>query len=269
MLQNPVRARCCGFGNKGGCLLLFDDVLSRMLFPLTKSLLTRILLFIDRRAVDPPPVVEVVTYDDAGRETPCTADPPLLLLHASLFDATGTAGRELVENVYSTGGPGSTDAAVHVLIGSTVATAQCLADEHGAKRCMFLFPDLSVRLPGQYRLRFTLVDVEDSRSSTYAIRPVFMLLQSSDLVHSSQEVSTKLIVLQSGDADDRVGLFVRFETHLILYGLKVKDNRRLITFIFSGSSCIGTERCSAYYFGGFSESVTNRVHGCVGCVYKL
>ncbi|KAJ3029575.1 hypothetical protein HDV00_009536 [Rhizophlyctis rosea] len=98
--------------------------------------------------------------DASGSEDVSTSDPPFLLLHAALYDRTGTIGREMVENVNASGGPGTSDAAVHTLIGTTVATGQCLMDEFGVKRCLFLFPDLSVRLPGEWRLRFSLVDVE-------------------------------------------------------------------------------------------------------------
>ncbi|KAI9094435.1 velvet factor [Phlyctochytrium arcticum] len=130
ILQNPVRARCCGFGNK------------------------------DRRAVDPPPVVELVRIDANGHEFSSCEEAPFLVCHASLWSGDGTQDRSLVENVYAQGsGHDAADASVHAVVGSQVAIAQALRDVDDQRKMMFLYPDLSVRLPGQYSLRFQLVDV--------------------------------------------------------------------------------------------------------------
>ncbi|KND02721.1 uncharacterized protein SPPG_01804 [Spizellomyces punctatus DAOM BR117] len=134
ILQHPVRARCCGFGNK------------------------------DRRAVDPPPVVELVRLDAAGKEIDSCEEAPFLVCHASLWNPEGTEDRSLVENVYAQGGGNdAADASVHAVVGSQVAIAQSLKDVDDKRKMMFLYPDLSVRLPGRYSFRFQLVDVSLGR----------------------------------------------------------------------------------------------------------
>ncbi|KAJ3268708.1 hypothetical protein HK104_005292, partial [Borealophlyctis nickersoniae] len=106
-----------------------------------------------------PPVVELVTYEEDGTESKSTDDLPFLVCHVSLWDTTGTKERGMVENVYSSGGSNPVDASVHALVGSLATVAQPLKDADGVRRLMFLFPDLSIRLPGEYRLMFQLVDV--------------------------------------------------------------------------------------------------------------
>ena len=47
-----------------------------------------------------------------------------------------------------------------VLVGSRVVSCQTLEDEHGTKRSLFVFPNLSIRVRGTYKMRFDLVDLE-------------------------------------------------------------------------------------------------------------
>ncbi|KAI8996167.1 velvet factor-domain-containing protein [Gaertneriomyces semiglobifer] len=123
ILQHPVRARCCGFGNK------------------------------DRRAIDPPPVVELILLDTQSRPLP-PRDQPRLILHAALYDDTGTVDRSLVENSWID--PPET---VNAITGTHCATPQLLKDHEGTLRLVFLFTDISVRVPGTWRLLFRLCDL--------------------------------------------------------------------------------------------------------------
>ncbi|KND02649.1 uncharacterized protein SPPG_01736 [Spizellomyces punctatus DAOM BR117] len=133
VLQQPIRARACGFGTK------------------------------DRRRVDPPPVVELIKYDERNIRDSSAQEEPYLVCHASLCSADGTEDRGLINNIYADESAGELGASQHALVGCAVATAQPLKDVHGVKKLMFIFPDLSVRPPGHLRLKFRLVD----------LRPVF------------------------------------------------------------------------------------------------
>ncbi|KAJ3001983.1 hypothetical protein HKX48_002586, partial [Thoreauomyces humboldtii] len=69
----------------------------------------------------------------------------------------------MVENAYSQEAHGGTrsmdDASVHNIVGAQATVAKPLRDVDHTNRMMFLYPDLSVRLPGRYSIRFQLVDV--------------------------------------------------------------------------------------------------------------
>lgn len=56
---------------------------------------------------------------------------------------------DTVENTFST--------PLKCLIGSLVSSSTLLKDMHGEKGYYFAFPDLSVRMTGEYRLLFSLV----------------------------------------------------------------------------------------------------------------
>jgi hypothetical protein len=48
-----------------------------------------------------------------------------------------------------------------VMMGTLVSSPYVLKDDHGNTGCFFCFPDLSVRCEGKYRLRFTLVKLNE------------------------------------------------------------------------------------------------------------
>ncbi|TPX64995.1 hypothetical protein SpCBS45565_g05511 [Spizellomyces sp. 'palustris'] len=117
----------------------------------------------DRRRVDPPPIIELVKYNENNIRDSCAQEEPYLVCHASLCSADGTEDRGLINNIYADESAGELGASQHALVGCAVATAQPLKDVDGVKKLMFIFPDLSVRPPGHLRLKFRLVD----------LRPVF------------------------------------------------------------------------------------------------
>ncbi|KDN35785.1 hypothetical protein K437DRAFT_276942 [Tilletiaria anomala UBC 951] len=119
--QQPVQGRMCGFGSK------------------------------DRRPLDPVPIVQLCASGPYGRDEEAEAGPHLLMQVALLhqdpaYEAT------LVKN--------SSDAEFpwrRALEGKLVSSGHVVRDLDGQKACFFPFPDLSVRLEGRFRLRFTLV----------------------------------------------------------------------------------------------------------------
>ncbi|KAI8586365.1 velvet factor-domain-containing protein [Geranomyces variabilis] len=70
ILQQPVRARMSGFGNS------------------------------DRRPVDPPPILELLTYGAHGPIRISDEDAATLVVHASLWSADGTEDRNVVVSPY-------------------------------------------------------------------------------------------------------------------------------------------------------------------------
>ncbi|KAF2209186.1 hypothetical protein CERZMDRAFT_70332, partial [Cercospora zeae-maydis SCOH1-5] len=122
VLQQPVRARACGQGAKSSA---------------------------DRRPVDPPPIVELRIFEGSGGDR---ADDLTFTMHANYFlFATLEAARPIAH--------GRVSAERHtppVLTGTPVAGMVYLDRPNAAG--YFIFPDLSVRHEGNYRLSFSLYE---------------------------------------------------------------------------------------------------------------
>ena len=128
MRQQPEVARACGFGER------------------------------DRRAVDPPPVVELEAARSDGSFMNVEE------LHLAHFVVQASLWSE----------DGSTDVttflqppriAARRLLGSLAASPAVAADEHNKKGAYFTFADLSCREAGQFRLKFTLAAIDPGSKS--------------------------------------------------------------------------------------------------------
>ncbi|ORX63291.1 hypothetical protein K493DRAFT_311450 [Basidiobolus meristosporus CBS 931.73] len=137
ILQQPTRARMCGFGDK------------------------------DRRLIGPLPILELKTNNTTTENTVEIAN---FVVHADLWSADFQHDCNVVVNpasiptssqerqgssIISLGGPVN----VRNLIGCTVSSSYQLRHMDGNPGVFFLFPDLSVRVEGKYRLRFSLWDI--------------------------------------------------------------------------------------------------------------
>ena len=121
--QQPVAARACGFGER------------------------------DRRVVDPPPILQLSIDDPVATQEDKSAELRALafsVVHCTLWNpATNTDDSAM---------PGSSDKRQQRrLMGTLVSSPFVGLDEHDVEGCFFTFPDLSVRTPGTYCLKFSLV----------------------------------------------------------------------------------------------------------------
>ncbi|KAK3671934.1 hypothetical protein LTR78_008109 [Recurvomyces mirabilis] len=121
--QQPAAARACGFGER------------------------------DRRVIDPPPILELkITDPETG--APKDDHPAMLALSCTLMTPDGKRDDTEV--------PGSEPytQATRRLMGTLVASPYQAKDEHGVAGTFFVFPDLSCRSPGKYRLRWKLIRID-------------------------------------------------------------------------------------------------------------
>ncbi|EPE25843.1 hypothetical protein GLAREA_01755 [Glarea lozoyensis ATCC 20868] len=128
MRQQPVAARACGFGER------------------------------DRRVIDPPPILQMVVEDPNASQEAIKAmiRHPCTVVHCTLWDP--------VADKDDTAMPGTTDKRQQRrLMGTLVSSPFVGKDEHGVEGCFFTFPDLSVRTPGKYSLRFSLMILDPAR----------------------------------------------------------------------------------------------------------
>ncbi|KAI8979426.1 velvet factor, partial [Mycotypha africana] len=158
--QNPIRARCCGFGEK------------------------------DRRLIDPPPIVQLTASRDGEDLELTPADTKLFVVHCSLYSADSNEERNLslssrqrqassvytdsnnnfISSSYSNSYGASEPQPVRNLIGSVVSSAYCLYNLENEKGVYSIFSDLSVRTEGTYTLRFIFFDLAAGEPMTMSTR---------------------------------------------------------------------------------------------------
>jgi Velvet factor len=137
MRQQPIAARACGFGER------------------------------DRRVIDPPPILQMDVEDPNAtpEELKALLRQPYAVVHCTLWDP--------VNDKDDTAMPGTTDKRQQRrLMGTLVASPFVGNDEHDVEGCFFCFPDLSVRTPGTYSLKFSLVTLDPSKMGPGCSSPV-------------------------------------------------------------------------------------------------
>ncbi len=144
MRQEPIAARACGFGER------------------------------DRRVIDPPPILQMdVTDSDASAaELSALLRTPYSVVHCTLWDPQNDRD--------DTAMPSTTDKRQQRrLMGTLVASPFVGKDEFNVEGCFFTFPDLSVRTPGTYSLRFQLVILNPKHMGPGASSPVQSVIKSA------------------------------------------------------------------------------------------
>ena len=121
--QQPTTARACGFGER------------------------------DRRAIDPPPILEL-RNTGKGTSSLMSDNNSMFAMHCTIVDPSSlrdqTRVRPVCVEMQST----------LRLAGTLVASPYQAIDEHGDAGTFFVFPDLSCRTPGRYRLCFRLLQID-------------------------------------------------------------------------------------------------------------
>ncbi|ORX90449.1 hypothetical protein K493DRAFT_317977 [Basidiobolus meristosporus CBS 931.73] len=141
VVQQPERARMCGFGER------------------------------DRRPIDPPPIVKLITLKEDGSPNSIPIDSTSFVVHVDLWSSdcqkdcnvllstSGTHTRQGASSAFVTSDKGVYS---RNLVGSLVSSAYNLSDHNGEKGIFFIFPDLSIRTEGKYCLRFLFTDLSQT-----------------------------------------------------------------------------------------------------------
>ncbi|KAJ2852113.1 hypothetical protein IWW36_000492 [Coemansia brasiliensis] len=133
----------------------------------------------EKRVVDPCPIVQLRILRADGSEDTQAMWEHIFVMHATLFDETGT-----VECSSARAAAGSTPYAgaqqqagdepyERIVFGSLVSSAYYVRDLDERPGCYFCFPDINVRRPGTYRLRFSLLQLP--RTEREAVEPTSIL----------------------------------------------------------------------------------------------
>ncbi|KAG2208362.1 hypothetical protein INT46_003686 [Mucor plumbeus] len=107
---------------------------------------------VDRRPIDPPPVVQIVmnTSDDTSVERLSALSSHLFLI-AVLVPADGREDQEQLNILLHS----------KLTVGRTVSSLYTLRDLDGTEGAFFVFSDISVRAEGNYKLRMCLFDIRE------------------------------------------------------------------------------------------------------------
>lgn len=133
--QQPRAARACGFGER------------------------------DRRVIDPPPIVQLtVTNVDTGVQDTEELRYCYNVVHCTLWNAEGTHEETALMQPERR--------STRRLMGQLVASPSIAKDENDAEGCFFIFPDLSCRTNGRYRLRFVLMRVDPLNLNVGGFSPI-------------------------------------------------------------------------------------------------
>ncbi|KAK9762961.1 hypothetical protein K7432_010782 [Basidiobolus ranarum] len=118
--QQPKQSRMCGIGEKA-----------------------------DRRPIDPPPIIQLRVSDASVKLDKTTfLYNPYYFMYASLMLADSDEEMHLLH-----------DGKTRSTTGSLVSSLYHLKDVNNSDGGFFVFPDLSVRMEGRYRLKFTLFEI--------------------------------------------------------------------------------------------------------------
>lgn len=148
VIQQPERARACGSGPK--CKSVDSPNLKNIFFFFW--ILTRCLASADRRPVDPPPVVELRIFEGNTWQEAEQKDITFLYNANFFLYATLEHARIIAHGRVQT--PAANQPPV--LTGMPVSGMAYL--DRPSEAGYFLFPDLSVRHEGRYRLTFNLYE---------------------------------------------------------------------------------------------------------------
>ncbi|KAJ3027728.1 UNVERIFIED_CONTAM: hypothetical protein HDU68_003261, partial [Siphonaria sp. JEL0065] len=117
--QQPLHSRMCGFGEK-----------------------------VDRRPVDPPPIIQLEITSSGSPEDVAYLYNPYYFMYASLISLDSEDEVHILH-----------DGKTRSTTGSIVSSLYRLRDLDNKDGAFFVFPDLSVRMEGSYRLKFSLFEI--------------------------------------------------------------------------------------------------------------
>lgn len=144
--QQPLAARACGFGER------------------------------DRRVIDPPPIVQLslTDFDPLSPSDVSELRWPFNVVHCALLSVSPPYADLSDTDVTTVTDPNDANKLSRRLMGTLVASpfigtdpdAPASPDPNARLGCFFIFPDLSCRQNGRYRLRFTLMKVNVEMTPT-------------------------------------------------------------------------------------------------------
>ncbi|PIA14014.1 hypothetical protein COEREDRAFT_23566, partial [Coemansia reversa NRRL 1564] len=104
---------------------------------------------IDRRPIDPPPVIQLIVCDPLNPQSRQYTVSPAFFMQVVLLDAEG---KQTLHHIK--------ESKVSAMAGTMVSPLHTLRDMADTQGAYFVFSDLSVRMEGSFRLRFDLFEIK-------------------------------------------------------------------------------------------------------------
>lgn len=111
--------------------------------------------FLSRLPLAPPLVVQLTVRNRSGNVVPIHGELPFLVAHLSLLSENGVQNVD----VSPSDGQVSLSPSQRLLYGTLVSSPHLLQNQQGQPGTYFIFPDVSVRNCGRYRLRVSLLKI--------------------------------------------------------------------------------------------------------------
>ncbi|KAJ1799553.1 hypothetical protein LPJ59_001745 [Coemansia sp. RSA 2399] len=146
----------------------------------------------DWRPVSPPPVLKLELFDMEGNSVIDGTFMQYLVVHTTLWKENQEEELTVVELPHNTNSKRISAAAKsrkrgvtqfvareaepgleieNNLLGEYSASSSIVEDENGERGCYFVFPNLSIRLEGRYRLRFALIKLPNMHDEQQPMFP--------------------------------------------------------------------------------------------------
>ncbi|KAJ1981412.1 hypothetical protein H4R34_002085 [Dimargaris verticillata] len=102
----------------------------------------------DRRPINPEPIIQLLVHDKSEANVTPFQHSPYYFMFATLTTEDGSREIHILSDFHT-----------HVIRGSVVSSIYYAKDNHNREGAFFVFPDISVRVEGTYRLKFSLFEI--------------------------------------------------------------------------------------------------------------
>ncbi|KAJ1972653.1 hypothetical protein H4R35_004554 [Dimargaris xerosporica] len=102
----------------------------------------------DRRPINPEPIIQLLVHDKSEANVTPFQHSPYYFMFATLTTDDGSREIHILSDFHT-----------HVIRGSVVSSIYYAKDNHNREGAFFVFPDISVRVEGTYRLKFSLFEI--------------------------------------------------------------------------------------------------------------
>ncbi|THU91501.1 hypothetical protein K435DRAFT_727147 [Dendrothele bispora CBS 962.96] len=126
---------------------------------------------LSRLPVTPPVIVRLVIRDPSGNPVVPESELPFLVAHLSLYSENGMTRLDMGSSV-------SHSQSAPILYGNLVSSVDQLEDLQGNRGLFFLFPDVSIRWGGRYRLGITLLRLSNPSHQSSATQSAVGLAET-------------------------------------------------------------------------------------------
>ncbi|KAJ2081395.1 hypothetical protein H4R24_002381 [Coemansia sp. RSA 988] len=179
----------------------------------------------DRRPIDPPPVIQLIVCDPLNPQSRQYTVSPAFFMQVILLDEEGKNALHHIKG-----------SRVSAMAGTMVSPLHTLRDMTDTQGAYFVFSDLSVRMEGSFRLRFDLFEIEGG-----AVYNRVSVTSENFFVYSPKRFPGMMESTQLSKLFAEQGLRIRIRTEA---GTKKRGKKALQTEPPSKRARVTAENCT-------------------------